>query len=123
KENVILDGELYNHGMDFTDLCSAVKSIKNISDELFRVKYWIFDMVNDDPYERRYELLQNVFSKNDFRYIELIPTILANSHDRIMELLDDYIDKGYEGVMIKKISGDEGKNSKRYKEALYKFGR
>lgn len=71
-KNATLDGELYNHNMDFTVLTSAVKTVKSVHSRLHEVQYWIFDINYEDtmgpppPYERRYELLIGAYQ----RYIQ-----------------------------------------------------
>lgn len=131
-KNSILDGELYNHNMDFTILTSAVKTIKHKHDKLKDVQYWIFDINYEDhmgtPYEKRYELLVNSFH----RYIQdnkmpknftIVNAQLAQNHSEIMIQHDQHVAMGYEGIMIKKISNGMDASSKIYNESLYKSGK
>jgi len=133
-----LDGELYNHSMDFGDLISAVKTVKSIHPKLNEIQYWIFDINYDDsdgsPFEKRYELLVNAYS----RYIEdrskegitvlplnfiIVPTQIGLTHSKIMEQNIEFISMGYEGIMIKKISNGASPGSKDYLDSLYKEGK
>lgn len=129
-----LDGELYNHNMDFTLLTSAIKTVKSVHPLLNTVQYWIFDIDYSDDitpptFEKRYELLVNAFT----RYIQdtgIMPTTfkivqsqLARNHDEILQQHDQHVAMGYEGIMIKKISNNNLPNSKQFKESLYKPGK
>ncbi|CAH6421694.1 ATP-dependent DNA ligase [uncultured virus] len=118
-----LDGELYNHDMDFTTLTSAVKTTKYQHDKLPKVQYWIFDINYEDhlgaPYEKRYELLINALHRyiqdhspnNDLadirglpRTFSIVQAQLARNHEEILMQHDVHVAAGYEGIMIKKIS-------------------
>lgn len=125
-----LDGELYCHEMKFTDLTSAVKTMKTIHPDLHRVRYHIFDIYyeENESFECRYNLLLSAYNK----YIEdlsgdsldsfdkkpssidlnklpfcLISATLAYNHEELTYHRDEFIRQGYEGIMIKKIAGDE----------------
>lgn len=123
-----LDGELYCHGMPFSTLTSAVKTVKTIHPLLIEVKYCIFDIVYEDsegaPFEKRYQLLVNAFC----RYVEdngfpktfyILECKIATSHEVILQQHDQHVANGYEGIMIKKISINNVE--KYYKESLYHF--
>lgn len=130
-----LDGECYNHNMDFQTLISAVKTIKTVHPLLHKVQYWIFDINYDDaegtPFEKRYALLVNAFH----RYIEdrkyegkseipetftIVQSQIARNHNEVMMQCDKYITEGYEGIMVKKISNGYTPDTKTYKESLYR---
>ena len=137
-----LDGELYNHDMDFTLLTSAVKTVKTVHPRLKDVQYWIFDINFDDPegapFEKRKDLLINAFR----RYIQdrspigspedisvfpkslvIVPTLMARTHEEVLQQHNDYVALGYEGIMIKKITNGYPPGSKQYNEALYRAGK
>jgi len=138
----VLDGELYNHEMDFTLLTSAVKTIKTLHPKLYDVQYWIFDInyENDEgaPFESRCVLLINAFR----RYIQdrsptgnpeditvvpktfkIVPTQIARNHNEIILQHNQHVSNGYEGIMIKKISNGFQYGTKEYNESLYRSGK
>jgi hypothetical protein len=140
--NATLDGELYNHGMDFSTLTSAVKTVKTVHQRLHDVQFWICDISYEDqdgaPFERRCALLINAFR----RYIQdrstignpddlsvlpktfrIVPTLVARSHDEIIQQHNKHVESGYEGIMIKKISNGHAPGSKVYNDSLYKSGK
>jgi len=60
-DGATLDGELYNHELEFNSITSPVKSVVNISPDIIHIQYWIFDINYHDPdgapYEKRYQTL------------------------------------------------------------------
>lgn len=105
----ILDGELYSHDLLFTDICSIVKTQTTVHKDIESIKYYIFDIVMFDlNYEDRFELLLEKFESNDFEYITLIQTDVAESFDEIEDLMNQMIKEGYEGLMIKKLGTGTG---------------
>lgn len=107
--NSILDGELYSHGLLFTDICSIVKTKNEVHEDIEKIKYYIFDIVIFNlNYEDRFQLLLERFEENDFEYIQLIQTEVADSFEEIEELMNQLIDEGYEGLMIKKLGAGTG---------------
>lgn len=133
-----LDGELYNHNMDFTLLTSTVKTVKHKHHRLSEIQYWIFDIDYEDssgtPYESRCALLINAFNKyvqdrslhgviNLPKTFVIVPTQVAMSHQEILQQHDRHVADGYEGIMIKKVSNGSQSNSKLYIESLYKPGK
>jgi DNA ligase-1 len=137
-----LDGEMYNHSMDFTVLTSAVKTIKSVHPHLQDVQYWIFDINYEDtegtPFEKRCSLLINAFRKyiqdrspigspEDISVLPktfyIVPTQIARTHVEILQQHNQHVAVGYEGIMIKKISNGYMSGSKEYNESLYRAGK
>lgn len=137
-----LDGELYNHNMDFSTLTSAVKTVKTIHPRLQDVQYWIFDINYEDPegapFEKRCALLINAFqryiqdrsptSRSDDvsvlpRTFAIVPTQVARTHAEVLHQHSQHVAAGYEGIMIKKITNGAAAGSKEYKESLYRPGK
>lgn len=78
------DGELYNHNMEIHEIQSAVKSNVNISPEITRICYYIFDIYWDEnpPMDDRYNVICRTYNKyKEYReYINNITTI-DNTND------------------------------------------
>ena len=122
-----LDGELYSHEMDFTNLTSAVKTVKSIHPRMKDVNYYIFDTVDQQlqlPYEERYITLIEAYS----RYLEdghentrfhLISMTLAYSDEEILQFHNQYVEMGYEGIIIRKLSCGR-KDERSLKQSQYK---
>lgn len=134
----VLDGELYNHNLDFSTLTSAVRTTTSIHPLLHMVQYHIFDIHYEDsegtPFEKRYALLVNAFrhyirdrsqsgSPEDIsglpRTFMIVPTQIARNHEEVIQQHNRHVASGYEGIMIKKISNGSAPGTKNYEEALY----
>lgn len=128
-----IDGELYLHGMTFNKIQSIVMSAVNISPDLDKIQYHIFDIDYTDPdgatLEQRIELLTNVFDKyyedkgEDFKHLVLVDSRVASNLDQVLSTHDFYVEEGYEGLMIKKLCNGAPIDSKNYTQSLYKAGR
>lgn len=125
-----LDGELYRHDWDFTLLTSVVKSMKNLHDLLPEVEYHIFDISceSNPPYEVRHKILSDAYHQYEEnngapRNFFILPCNLANSHGEIMRNWEGYTAHGYEGIMIKKLSGGAVPGSRQYESSRYKSGK
>lgn len=140
-----LDGELYNHTMTFSQITSAIKTTKTIHPLLHQIQYWIFDIQYDDPereptLEERYELLVNAYT----RYIQdhkgphalidnitepsvsnivIVQSKIARNREEIMRQHEEFVDQGFEGIMIKKIANGNPPGSGQYKDSLYRPGK
>lgn len=124
-----LDGELYSHDLDFTELTSAVKTEKRIHPLLSKVQYVIFDVVlPDNPtYEYRYILLANAYNRfledgNHPTTFTVLPAEYASSDQEVLAFHQRSVAAGYEGTIVRKIGGINP-NPKEVKEAQYKPGR
>lgn len=135
----VLDGELYDHDCSFNTIQSLVttKTASKIDyARVSKVKYNIFDINLRQPisYDQRYSLLVNAYTKyvqdrssdgnttdpNAFpKTFVIVPSELASSHEQIMAKHNEYVAKGYEGLMIKKIAYGIPQNNPLYQETLY----
>lgn len=105
-----LDGELYNHVYkhDFEKLISILRTQKPTVEELEHaekmVEYHLYDLIlpNSVPTEERQNILTSIYDLLDLRgsAIVRVPTHLVPS-TRITELYEDYLNRGYEGVMVR----------------------
>lgn len=93
----ILDGELYAHGISFQENMKLLK--KYTPGKTEEIKYHVYDIVSDLPFEDRYELLKSaVEGRND---IHLVPTVVVNSDDELQDYHSKNITDGYEGTIIR----------------------
>ena len=106
------DGELYTDRVDFETLSGLVRlSEKKVTSEsrelLNQIQYHIYDYVNierlGEPYEERYRFLEHFLSESD--YIKKVRTEVVNSKEEVKTKHDEYVREGYEGIMIREMSG------------------
>ncbi len=107
-----LDSEGYRPGWSFSRLTSVYKRQKTVSKSLQQISIYIFDIILPDntmSYENRYSLLYQAFMRykednNKNTSFFLVPISVANSDEDVVIYRDKYIDMGYEGAIIRRLS-------------------
>lgn len=100
--NIVLDGELYCHGMSLQQINSRARvSSHDPHPDEASLEYHVFDYVSREPFARRIAQLSRVFRRS-FRHVRLVPTYPTRS-----ELASDsyylrFIRLGYEGLMYRR---------------------
>ena len=117
KPNFILDGELYCHKFsdNFNEFISIVKR-----DELHPnhevIEYHIYDIPSSskDTKDRLHNLIQlgKVFESYQLKNLITVETKAVSTVDQIGKDQAEYIDQGYEGLMIRLDGPYENKRSK-----------
>lgn len=94
-----LDGELYCHGMTFEQVVSITSRTKNIHLDHEKMQFHIFDYVSEEPQTQRVVKL----AEADVWESPLIvsPYWLCNSLTEIMEVYNELITLGYEGIIVR----------------------
>jgi DNA ligase 1 len=115
REDIILDGELYNHAYKdrFEDLMSLIRTVK-CNEEIYKatlnVQYHIYDIYfKNKPllsnYERVGILKSLALVFKDHPYIKIVDTFTVETLEHIDLLHDKFIEEGYEGSMIRNTEG------------------
>lgn len=110
SDTIILDGEIYNHEMEFEDIVSAVKAIKS---NTMKLKYCVYDLAETGviDFANRFEGLNVLFAEDlNKDIITLVPTKTVHSMEEINRFHEKCVSSGYEGAMVRLSSG------------LYEFG-
>jgi ATP-dependent DNA ligase len=108
-QEMVLDGELYIHEVDFESLTSWAKK-KHI--ETPQLEYHVFDMpINEkganETWEKRCWNLQHFFVVNasKLQKVVCVPTVIATTEKEILSSEDAYIQDGYEGAIVREKKG------------------
>jgi DNA ligase-1 len=98
--NTELDGELYCHGMSFEDIHSIVSREVNPHPNREAIKYHIFDCVSE---ESQLERIVGVSTEIPLEWKSLVrvPYHLCHSLEDIMRVYDQFLNKGYEGIIVR----------------------
>ena len=107
-KNIILDGELYSDTLGFQEIVGLVKreTLKKDDDtRQLRIKFFVYDIINDMRFEERYANLQLLFTRYTFKYIELVKTEICASEEIMKEKHTEYVAEGYEGIILRNKSG------------------
>jgi len=106
KPGMVLDGELYRHGVSLQTINSLVRGHKK---EATEIQYHIYDMVNDEPFSVRTKTLQDLHDAwtvpNMWCPIVLVNTVTLTSEDHVMQYQRGCVERGYEGCMVRSATG------------------
>ena len=97
-----LDGELYLHGWDFSDIHSVVSRRENIHEKSELMQLHIFDYVSPTAQISRSTSL-TYYKWLDKGPVKLVNSVIANNMKELMEAYDRFLDLGYEGIIIRNI--------------------
>ncbi len=115
---VQLDGELYTHEFknDFEKIIKAVrKSSKHATDKDLKlqkkVQYHVYDVprvgkyTEEDPYDVRRKTLLGLMKKvGTPKSVRFVPTIKIQNEKALLKRHAIYLEKGYEGTMVRNIA-------------------
>lgn len=104
EETLILDGELYIHGLPLQDINSCVTKPNENTPLL---TYSVFDVPHTErPWDGRYvDLIDLSLLAVDLPAIRFVPNVLIESPDQVESLHDYYVSEGYEGLMLRSLDG------------------
>ena len=100
-----LDGEIYCHNeITFQDVVAAVKKKKN--ENTPKLKYYIYDIATlDMTFEERKTKLEQLFKGQKLEHLVLVPTYEVNSEAEIIKYHEQFVEDGYEGIIIRNKDG------------------
>jgi DNA ligase-1 len=109
-EPIILDGEIYAHGLTFQEI---VASVKKYRDESLTLQYMVYDVVSDHTQVVRWDTIKALFATNSWLYSHIVPGHLCINKEEVLSLHNHYVQEGYEGVMVRLLNGtyDQGQRS------------
>jgi ATP-dependent DNA ligase len=136
RDNFYFDGELYTNDIPFNEISGLVRmTVKHAKvadiEKANKIHYYIYDCINLQNLEmtckERNDFMTHyfgLFKKNEANNINMIhrvETEIAESHIDVKTKHDAYVGQGYEGIMIRDMSGcyEVDKRSKylqKYKE-------
>jgi len=107
EPQVIFDGEVITKDKDFQKGLTQFRRLTGATKDIFEFR--IFDIVSDKPFTERYELLKEYFVE-DFEVNRPIVNLVyhsrhLNDKESIFKLLDQVIDEGEEGLVVKTLNG------------------
>lgn len=103
-----LDGELYNHDYhnNFEQLMSYIR-VEDPKDGCEVVQYHVYDVPeNMGMNKNRNDYLQYLKPLAEkYPQIHIVETIVVNDEDELMDAFDHFVAEGYEGCMVRNMSG------------------
>ena len=99
RPDLELDGELYSRNLNFNEIHSRCSSSRlTIHANIEEIKYYIFDLVDENPQFSRLAYLKSL---NLVDPLVLVPVYIVQNLEEIMEKLKLFIDLGYEGIIVR----------------------
>lgn len=103
---LVLDGELYCHGMPLQDISS---SVKKHNENTRHIMFHIFDVAVPDKswLEREHTVRQigQIIKDRGLKRIKAVEAHVVASEDEMLEKHSQYIQEGYEGIMLRNYEG------------------
>lgn len=105
-KEILLDGELYIHGMQLQDIVSCVKKPNKNTPLL---NFYIFDVPSDKPWNLRnmdLELWIGAYILEGFiPGLEIVTNQMVYNEEEARALLMSYMEAGYEGIILRSMEG------------------
>jgi len=132
--DVVLDGELYCHGMALNDISSACKKKSALTE---KIRYHVYDAaMGDVDFQTRNQFARDVVTAAACPQLAAVHTVKVRSEADLMTCQAEFLDAGYEGAMLRygKQGYQAGKRSDKllkvktfqdgeFEVVDYKFGR
>lgn len=123
--SVIIDGELYSHGMHLNEISGIVRNESTDETNKCKLQYHIFDCFDTTrpqlTFTERFPIIEK-FCKKNVKFSVLTQTKKVASAEEADDFYFDIIDKGYEGIIYKmankpyEFSFDREKRSSMYQK-------
>jgi predicted DNA-binding WGR domain protein len=106
---VVLDGELYTKDIPFEKLAGIIKKQK-ITDKdsaiLNLITYNVYDIVDlKAPFSKRIEFLRDNFEADQYPRIKFVPTYLIHDVNEFRSKFSEFVENGFEGIMLRNVGG------------------
>lgn len=99
--DIILDGELYCHGLGFEAVTSMVRRAKTRHPDVEKINYVIYDVIDQSDSRSGYIQRTNCISSIMMNNVFFIETIEVTTMKQIEDAHTHYTGNGYEGIMIR----------------------
>lgn len=129
QEDIILDGELYNHdlssigingdGERFAFLQSCCKTGRvSPHEKEDLVQFHVFDVIGEGDQKTRFTTLDALFENYEGELIKQVRTEKVHSKEEFLALYGSFIAEGYEGIMLRdnQLKYEQGKRSQRIRK-------
>lgn len=113
-----LDGEVYVHGQTFQENTKLIKKYREGGTD--KLKYQVYDIVlADKTVKERETQLDLIFGGNTFNSVTHIQQIKVTSEEEMIKKHNEFVEEGYEGIMIKTL--DRGYEIDKRSHGLLKY--
>jgi len=107
--SVVLDGELYTKDIPFEVLAGIIKKQKITKEDnaiLDLITYNVYDIVDlKAPFSERIEFLRDNFEADQYPRVKFVATYFIQSVAEFRAMFSDFVQSGYEGIMLRNGKG------------------
>jgi DNA ligase-1 len=107
--DIVLDGELYTFQIPFEELAGLIKKKKitnSDKEKLSIIHYNIYDVIDEnESFDNRLEILKNIFKSAKYKKLLLVNSLNCKDIENFKILFTQFVEDGYEGIMLRNISG------------------
>lgn len=113
--DLIMDGECYKHGLSLQKINSIARTQVTATDYSILQFYWYDIVATNMEFSDRLGYMQQLSAElnigfnpeRDFEYgelrIQLVPQVLVRGFNNMMQLHNQYVSEGWEGVVIRRV--------------------
>lgn len=103
-----LDGEIYYHGWSLQQITRRVKKVR---EDTHLLEFWTFDMIDLESWcAHRLDNLDDIMMRSMGTQLKCLENQIVMDEQEVYKFHDEYVQDGYEGIIIRNING------------AYKFG-
>jgi DNA ligase-1 len=108
---LIFDGELYTDQMPFEELAGLIKKKTRSAIDgprVEKIEYHVYDLVEiETPFVERFAHLHKILSTTipPLSHVRLVPSITVQTVQEFKTRFTEYVEQGYEGIMLRNIQG------------------
>ncbi len=103
-KGLILDGELYTDKVNF-EVLGVLRKTNKITKEDFenlqKIDYYIYDIINKDTFEQRNKIIKDIVISGSYEKLIYVQTYNVKNEDEINYYHTKFLEDGYEGTMIR----------------------
>lgn len=107
--NLILDGELYTTEIPFEELAGIIKKKKLTESDKQKIKcvqYHVYDLVMPSTtFQDRLSIIQQIIPDELNSGVKKVATYLTDTEDMFREKFGEYVEQGFEGIMLRNMMG------------------
>ena len=123
---IIFDGELYTKSLNFETISGIVRQVDCTNDDIKHVEYHIYDVYDPNnpswSFQHRTDFIKSISDKQHFNKIKIVETIIAENMEQVDDYHRQFIDEGFEGIMLRQTNGLYEKNKRsKYLQKLKLF--
>ncbi|HUW44833.1 MAG TPA: hypothetical protein VMW50_03465 [Dehalococcoidia bacterium] len=98
------DGELYVHGMSWSEIHSIVSRETNMHSNSGVMELHLFDLIDNSPQWFRLQNLNKILQSIPNGPIKSVPVRVSDSLEKLYSLYEQYIEMGYEGFIVREMN-------------------